>query len=260
MNSMRNGANGATIQFCRSSSSAKSKNFAEQRSEYNEKLTKLRGLWSKDIKSRNEAEALRKQQERDLIVLKRAKALRIKRAAAKERQEQARLFRARMMELYRARLAKAHFLAEQRDELQQDKYDRFVRDLSDEAKTYLTHDNVDALITEELFSRPATTGLVSPLSEHWKYYAITYPYEADRTPHEDSGAATPEDPWERKKLARAEARGQARLMLRDMLEEVVNDGEQRENLEKYIDKLDEVLPVSDDDLVRSFGMNKEDEN
>jgi hypothetical protein len=315
--------------------------FAEQRAAYKAKMTKLRKAWSEDIVDKNTRIAVLKQDEKDRIVLKRAKALRVKRLAAQERQEATRLFRARMLAIHERKLAKSHVRAQFRAQRQQAKNDTYVSDICAEAEAWITADNVDrcstdhhhhhclrlplsmtiarppcpmvksigqppssctapptpcvsacswvpgayvrpalesnvvilsyspshpipppphtthSLITEDLFAAPSTTGIITPTSQHWKYQVLTFPIEADRSPHQDSELVPSDSPWERKQQVRAEARADVRLMLRDMLEEVVADGEQRENFEHYIDRIDEVLPMHEDQMAQALGKNDE---
>jgi len=128
---------------CRSSSAMKQDTFAEQRAAYKAKMTKLRKVWSEDIADKNARTAVLKQDEKDRIVLKRAKALRVKRLAAQERQEATRLFRARMLAIHERKLAKSHVRAQFRAQRQQTKNDAYVSDISDEAEAWITADNVD---------------------------------------------------------------------------------------------------------------------
>jgi hypothetical protein len=239
------------------SSSKASSDFSAQRSQYKEKMKKLRQVWLQDIEITRQNEATRRKLERDQIVLKRAKKLRVQRKAAQERQEQVRLFRARMLELYREKLARSHVLEEQRRSCQAEKYAAFLVDLEAEAATWLTEDNIDDLITAELFSKPSTTGLVTSSSRHWKWQAVTFPWGADRTPDPDGDLARRVNTgWEKEKADQVESRSQVRLMIRDMLDEVISDGSQREKLEKYVDEFDEALPITDDSVNRAFGREK----
>lgn len=233
------------------SSSSSSKTFVGERTRYEEQLSKLRKIWAADFQDKKAQAAQVKKEEKDRIVLKRAKSLRIKRKQAQERQEQARAFRARMLEIYKARLIKNHILAEKRDAEQLKKNEMFVRDLEAESETWLSEDNIDALLTTDLFNKPSTTGLRTSASEHWKWFAITYPIEADRSAFNERFEG--EAQWDAMARDTAEARSQLKVMLRDMLEEVITDGTQRENLATYVDRLEEVVPVQDEEVTEVFG-------
>jgi len=210
-------------------------------------------MWTHEIQVRNEQERARKQDEKDRMVLKRAKALRVKRQQAQERQEAARQFRARMLAAYERRLAKSHAWARVRANRQRKRDEAFAADLSTESATFITEDNMDQRITEALFSEVATTGLVTPQSRLWKHQVLTFPWGADRSPHEESELVAADSPVDVRKQRRAEAVSGVRLMLKDMLEEIVDSGEQRENLEKYIEEMERVIPASDDDMVKQLG-------
>lgn len=42
-----------------------------------------------------------------------------------------------------------------------------------ESKYWITEENINDLITRDLFLKPATTGVITPLSEHWRYHCPT---------------------------------------------------------------------------------------
>lgn len=56
------------------------------------------------------------------------------------------------------------------------RYSNLIDDLTEESKTWITNDNINIRINEELFSSVATTGLVTRSSQHWKFYAMTFSY------------------------------------------------------------------------------------
>ena len=39
-----------------------------------------------------------------------------------------------------------------------------------ESKYWITSENINQLITRDLFLKPSTTGVITPISEHWRYY------------------------------------------------------------------------------------------
>ena len=52
-----------------------------------------------------------------------------------------------------------------------------VDELTEESKVWITNDNINQRINEELFSSVSTTGLVTRSSQHWKYFAMTFSYK-----------------------------------------------------------------------------------
>ena len=51
-----------------------------------------------------------------------------------------------------------------------------VQDVHDESRVWITKDNINQRINEDLFESEATTGLVTRSSQHWRYYALTYEF------------------------------------------------------------------------------------
>ena len=79
--------------------------------------------------------------------------------------------------IYRQHLANNEVVRVRRSHAQQMRYSNLVDDLTEESKTWITNDNVNVRINEELFSSVATTGLVTRSSQHWKFYAMTFSYK-----------------------------------------------------------------------------------
>jgi hypothetical protein len=227
----------------RDMSSSSGSGYVGRRSEYDDQLHKLRKIWQEDINIQRQKESEQKKVESDKMVLERAKKLRISRLVAAEKMEATRLFREKMLEMYRARLVKNHFVNKQKVDRQLQKNMRFVADLEEESKTWITRENIDSKITAELFTKPSSTGLITSSSDHWKWQLVTHPFGVDRSPHEESDLAQAEAETGpvSEQMRRAEARSQVRLMLKDMLEEVVENGQQRANMKEYIDKFDDLL-------------------
>jgi hypothetical protein len=79
--------------------------------------------------------------------------------------------------IYRQHLANNEVVRVRRSHAQQMRYSNLVDDLTEESKTWITNDNINIRINEELFSSVATTGLVTRSSQHWKFYAMTFSYK-----------------------------------------------------------------------------------
>eukprot|EP01035_Chromulina_nebulosa_P020249 gene20249-26288_t len=61
-----------------------------------------------------------------------------------------------------------------KDEAQQKRYNELINDLKYESTAWINKDNIETKITNDLFRRPATTGLVTSLSDYFRVQALTY--------------------------------------------------------------------------------------
>lgn len=60
-------------------------------------------------------------------------------------------------------------LENQRNEIRKERFERLVKMHEAESKYWITMENIDQKITEELFAAPATTGVTTEISEYWRY-------------------------------------------------------------------------------------------
>lgn len=60
-------------------------------------------------------------------------------------------------------------LEQQKNEIRKQRFERLVKMHEAESKYWITLENLEKKITEELFATPATTGVVTEISEYWRY-------------------------------------------------------------------------------------------
>jgi hypothetical protein len=68
-------------------------------------------------------------------------------------------------------LAKLKVVRAKKAEVQKKRFEALVRSLEAESRYWVTPENMDSKITEELFDKPCTTGVVTKSSEFWRNYA-----------------------------------------------------------------------------------------
>ena len=68
-------------------------------------------------------------------------------------------------------MAKLKIIREKKAAIQRKRFESLSRSLEAESKYWVTPENMDTKITEELFSKPCTTGVVNKSSEFWRHYA-----------------------------------------------------------------------------------------
>ena len=71
----------------------------------------------------------------------------------------------------REHLAKLKIIRAKKGEVQKKRFDSLLRSLEAESRYWVTPENMDTKITEELFNKPCTTGVVTKSSEFWRNYA-----------------------------------------------------------------------------------------
>lgn len=72
---------------------------------------------------------------------------------------------------HREHLAKLKIIRSKKAVVQKKRFDSLVRSLEAESRYWVTPANMDDKITEELFNKPCTTGVVTKSSEFWRNYA-----------------------------------------------------------------------------------------
>lgn len=202
--------------------------------------------------------------ERQRLVLDKAIRLREKRKASAARQEQAKLKREDALQRYREKLARNHVLHQQRVAQQQGRYMELAEALREESATWITYENMDTKIVEELFAKPATTGLVTGESRHWRHHLMTINLRRVVSPEfvaENAGSSSLADRLQQ----RGQLKSVKRMLVEDFLEPLIGTGEERANYQEILDKFAKEfadLDVIDEDLNSYFEYitNKEPEN
>lgn len=141
-----------------------------QREVYETQLKALRKQWAADYKAEQQRISDEKAALVKRMILQKAMNLREKKAIAVKKAEAQRVLHAKIRNNYEAHVARLTVLENQKNELRKQRFSRLVEMLSAESKYWITPENVNQRITIDLFLRPATTGVITGVSEHWRYY------------------------------------------------------------------------------------------
>eukprot|EP00638_Chattonella_subsalsa_P011352 CAMPEP_0117796528 /NCGR_PEP_ID=MMETSP0948-20121206/11968_1 /TAXON_ID=44440 /ORGANISM="Chattonella subsalsa, Strain CCMP2191" /LENGTH=283 /DNA_ID=CAMNT_0005627713 /DNA_START=29 /DNA_END=880 /DNA_ORIENTATION=- len=145
--------------------------FVKERRIYKKQVSELRKQYREEfLKKRAEEEAKKKEERARVLAEKRvrkakraSKALRSIARVEEERQEQAARFKAYQAEMdivRQARMDKTKLAVE-----------NMMKEVESEADTWITPENIDEKITEDLFRKKGTSGLWAPSSYYMRYAA-----------------------------------------------------------------------------------------
>jgi hypothetical protein len=124
----------------------------------------------------------------------------------------------------RERLARTMLRKEALDKEQKQRYHQLISDLETESVAWLTPDNFTSKLTPEFFSRPSTTGLVTPYTKYWKTHVLTFALNRRMSPElEQSLLPNEEDAL----LEEAERGKHVEAMIEKFMEGFVSTGEDR---------------------------------
>lgn len=144
---------------------------------------------------------------------------------------------------YRERLAQSILKKEKYEQARQQRYKLLMQDLKLESSSWITQSNIDAMITPELFTSPASTGLVTPISHLWKTQVLTFALNRPMSPEVTSRLKleTPED------FLKEEAnwKDEDAELLENFLEGFVSTGEERAMLKSVVEEMKGTLMNQD---------------
>ncbi len=135
-----------------------------------------------------------------------------------------------MFDCNRHKLARNHILMADKESRQQRRYEVALVDLEKEKSAWITMENVDKMITNELFETQSTTGLTTKHSNHWRYQAFSV--DLKRMEHESQEAR--EDPVGMRKKLMAEKDLIRRFDTESYLNTVIGSGEEREKFPQLV--------------------------
>ena len=169
------------------------------------------------------------------MVFEKAVRLRQKRIDSVIRQENAKRLRDLALIRYREHLAKNQVLQEQKEVKQQEMYKRMLYDLNEEKQTWITSKNLDMKINDDLFTKQATTGLVTRTSQHWRWQIVPLSLQrlmSEEMKHEQQNESTLTD-----RLAqRGQVRSMKKLMVQDILDPMIGSGKDRARYKELVEK------------------------
>jgi hypothetical protein len=110
---------------------------------------------------------------------------------------------------------------------------------------------MDSKITEDLFEAPATTGILTRDSKHWRYHLLTIQLKRMLSPEYVSESSASGSSLADRLQQRGQAKSVKRLMLEDFIEPMIGSGQERANYQEIIDKFAEKMEehyVTDEEL------------
>jgi len=208
--------------------------YAKDRAKYEEKLSLLRKEWQAKHREKLKEKALQEAAERKRIVLRRAIALREKRIRRAQALVEEKLQRERDLLRARERLFRTQLKWEARKATEDARVQQALTDLQKESENYITASNLDEKVTADLFGKfPATTGIVTPHSNHWRYEVFT-----PKVQRLLSTSFREEFETMSKSRIKAKMVGQSRVTKRMLTEEFLNDmigtGEDRDKFQELV--------------------------
>ena len=204
----------------------------------------------KEVQLRKERDELAKIAARKQVVLQKAMLIREKKQqqVEREKQHQARLAAARLR--FQENLTHSMAFKERENMKQQKRYEALINDLQDEQRVWITPENMDTVITEELFKKPATTGLKTRVSDHWRYHVQSLQLKRLEKLNEEENYY-PEEPMT-EDLAYKKYKAANKLQVDDLLLSMVGTGADRARYKELVDKFSETFAELDyerEDLV-----------
>lgn len=221
--------------------------FVVNRKKFNNELKEIRGGWRAELKVKKEEQETQRAVERKRIVLEKAQKDRVKAELSAIRQAQDRERKEKARQRFREHLA--HNVVEYRARVakQTKRYDKYFEDVEKECEAWITPQNIDSKITEDLFLAPSSTGHVVGTSHLWTVHAMSVCLE--RVVSKDYL-----DSFEGSSMS-AMMHGQQEFTrkaeVRAFLEQMVSNGKEREQMNELVEKFSKEF-----DVVGGFDDNK----
>lgn len=176
-------------------------------------------------------------EERKRIVLDRAIRLREARKISAERQEAARREREEALKRYQERLAIAQRRRESLHAVEDRQVNAAVHDLIEESSSWITLENMNEKITEELFNTPgASTGYKTVQSHLWKYQTYVNSFHRMFTDSTYFANNTPEMAEAQRVEQKEEGKEvMHRVLLENFLNTLISTGEERAKFRNLIE-------------------------
>lgn len=127
-----------------------------------------------------------------------------------------------------------YFFGDFKDLGQQQKYLRMLEDLEEEKSTWLSADNLSTKINNELFTKQATTGLVTRNSQHWRWQIV--PLSLKRLMSEEYRSQQAESTLADRLAQRGQVRSTKKLMVQDILDPMIGSGKDRARYKELVEK------------------------
>jgi len=263
----------------------KLQDYVDNRRKYKDYMHDLRTGWQKDFKRRAELDAAKKEAEKKEIVIQKAIRLREKRADAVIRQEKAKKLREQVLFIslllilliitlflllliilivlsllllpikallkYKEHLARNKIVSDERKLQQKERYKLLIKDLEEESSVWITLDNLDEKINENLFKTPSTTGLVTKYSENHRWAITSLKLQRFMDDEYMKGKSKDDSALANRLNFRGKMRSSKQLMVGEFLDQYISGGLDREMYKESVKKFTKSfseLGIWDDDL------------
>ena len=194
----------------------------------------------KEVHIRKEREQLSKIAERKQVVLQKAIRIREKKQLQVERTEQHKLRLVAARQRFMENLTQSIAFKEREQIKQRKRYDALLNDLRTEQRVWITPENIDSVITEELFAKPATTGLKTPMSDYWRYRVQSLQLKRLEMLNQEESDYDPQEPMT-EELAFKKYKATHKLDVDDMLLSMVGTGADRARYKELVTKFSDAL-------------------
>ena len=145
--------------------------------------------------------------------------------------------------MHRERLARNQILRDQRNVEEQSRYGKLISDLMEEQKAWITLDNIDAKITNSLFEKQSTTGIVKKDSNLWKLQLVTLDF--DRVMGPETKAEFGMSSLQERLNYRGQIKSAKRLMVEDFLNPLIGNGEDRAKFKDLVESFSDKFNDAD---------------
>ena len=108
------------------------------------------------------------------------------------------------------------------------------QDLEAEKATWITPENLESRITEDLFAKQATTGIVTRTSQHWRWQIV--PLNLQRLMSEEFRGEPTESTLTDRLAQRGQVRSTKKLIVQDILDPMIGSGKDRARYKELVDK------------------------
>lgn len=140
---------------------------------------------------------------------------------------------------YREKLARNQIIRGRQQEAEQTRYSHLVADLLAEKDSWITKENIDAKITDSLFEKQTTTGIVTKTSDLWRLQVISVDLDRVMSPElaNEYTGQTLSDRLSR----RGQFREAKKLYVQDILNPMIGSGEERANFKQLVEEFTATL-------------------
>mmetsp|Transcript_34614 Transcript_34614/g.32975 ORF Transcript_34614/g.32975 Transcript_34614/m.32975 type:complete len:307 (-) Transcript_34614:113-1033(-) len=207
--------------------------FVEQRRIYQAQLSELRKGWAAEIKVKRAETAVEAVAERKRVVLQKAVSLRQQRIDSIARQSKNKIRTELAHQKFREHVARSQVIREQRHTVQEARHSRLVQDLVEEKDQWITNDNLNFKVTDNLFEQPTTTGLVTRSSNLYRFQVI--PMSMQRMMSNHGGSDSTENGLKERLEEKGQLATAKKLMVAEFLETMIGTGAERNKYEEYVE-------------------------